>query len=165
MSFKQSLFLSGLLLTPLTQRSRASSQPEAPPSSSAEPHVFTAVTVSMDPTAIRASITARWALCTNHMGEEKRNRQMWDRSQWRPREPRQHQSITANTITLDILLLTAELRSSLTAAALPLIYQQHPLEVTRSQLWVSRNTDKSFQQANTHMGRCGWTLDLCLYNH
>lgn len=60
-------------LTPLTQWSRASSQLEAPPSSSAEPRVLTAVTVSIAPMAIKMSITARWALCTNHMGEGKDN--------------------------------------------------------------------------------------------
>lgn len=52
-------FLFFFVLTTLTQWSTASSQLEAPPSSSAGPHALTAVTVSMAPTVIRESITAR----------------------------------------------------------------------------------------------------------
>lgn len=65
-----------VVLTPFTQWSRVFSQlaPPTPPRSSspvAAPDILTALTVSMAPTDIRASITARWALCTNHSKENR----------------------------------------------------------------------------------------------
>lgn len=67
----------------LTQWSRVSSQLQAPPSSSAGPCFFTAATVSMAPTAIRLSISARCALCIHHKGWRKQRRQRRDHYGWR----------------------------------------------------------------------------------
>lgn len=51
-------------LTAFTQWSRASSQLDPPPSRSAEVRVLAAATVSTAATVIKASITARWELCS-----------------------------------------------------------------------------------------------------
>lgn len=136
MCLKQASFLFGFLLTTLTQWSTASFQLQAPPSSSAEPCVFAAVTISMAPTAIRASITARWALCIKDMGEGDKMSEVGPLTV----KARQHKSIVN---TLCQTSRTASCRTELLDDSNCLttsIYQKNPLGVTGSQLWVSRNS-------------------------
>lgn len=96
----------------------------------------------MAPTAIKASITARWALFTKSHGKEKEKKEV------KSNDPGQHQSITVKTVMLDPFLAWS-LQQNTTAASLP-VFTWNILQRSLEASYESAETNNSSEQVSTH---------------